>query len=187
MSLEVIEILITEAVKDGKIDTQEYQKIVEEANNYGISEITVKSLVDQALADREKKQISQERKKEEDKKLLEQERLKIESEKLTAEIKENYDHWLEELDTTAAIYIAIGTLLGICLGFANAYTHNKSWYSYLFMAIPGAFIGILIVGLAVLLSYITKRKMFHNWPVWTWVLYLLLSLSIIIYMIIPFK
>ena len=200
MSLEVIEIMIKESLRDGEISASEKETIVKQGESFGISKETVISMID-AEVDKLNIKVSQEsmqKQEEEARKEIERTKRRIESEKLAlekakkekqSEYSENFYEWKEDTFNEGLSFLTWGLLyggLGLFVGILNAYTHDKVWYAYIGMIFLGLIYGYMAYGVAVGLSFITKRKPLLDWHKPVLIAYGVLVLAFICYLVIPF-
>jgi len=198
MSLEVIEMMIKESLRDGEISASERETLVKQGESFGISKETVVSMID-AEVEKLNSKIEEEKKKQQEadaKKELEKVKRENEAKKLIAEktkkekqyeYKNNFKNWEEWFDemnflTWGLLYGGIGLIVGIL----NAYTHNKGWGAYIGMPLLGLVYGYMAYGIAVGLSFLTKRKPLLDWHKPVLIVYSVLVLAFICYLVIPF-
>ncbi len=198
MSLEVIEMMIKESLRDGEISASERETLVKQGESFGISKETVISMIDaevdklnikvneekkkQQEADERRLQEKVKREKEEEKRIAE----KAKKEKLY-EYKSNFEDWKDDFDefnflTWGLLYGGIGLIVGIL----NAYTHDKGWGAYIGMPLLGLIYGYMAYGIAIGLSFIAKRKPLLDWHKPMLIAYSIIVLAFICYLVIPF-
>lgn len=198
MSLEVIEMMIKESLRDGEISASERETLVKQGESFGISKETVISMIDaevdklnikvneekkkQQEADERRLQEKVKREKEEEKRIAE----KAKKEKLY-EYKSNFEDWKDDFDevnflTWGLLYGGIGLIVGIL----NAYTHDKGWSAYIGMPLLGLIYGYMAYGIAIGLSFIAKRKPLLDWHKPILIAYSIIVLAFICYLVIPF-
>jgi hypothetical protein len=182
MSLEVIEIMIKESLRDGEISASEKETIVKQGESFGISKETTISMID-AEIDKLNIKVSQESKQKQ-----EEEAKKAKKEK-QSEYYGNFEEWKEDTFNEGLSFLTWGLLyggLGLFVGILNAYTHDKVWYAYIGMIFLGLIYGYMAYGVAVGLSFITKRKPLLDWHKPVLIAYGVLVLAFICYLVIPF-
>ncbi len=198
MSLEVIEMMIKESLRDGEISASERETLVKQGESFGISKETVISMID-AEVDKLNLKVSQESKQkqeEETKREIERTKRKIEAEKLALEkakkekqyeYEGNFEDWADWFDEMS--FLTWGLLyggIGLIVGILNAYTHSKGWGAYIGMPLLGLLYGYMAYGIAIGLSFLTKRKPLLDWHKPVLIAYGVLVLAFIFYLVIPF-
>jgi len=201
MSLEVIELMIKESLRDGEISTVEKETILKQADEFGISKETAISMIDEEVKKSNLKKSEEVKRKQEaeKKEKLESEKRKIEAEKRAVEnakkekdedFYRNFYKWKENWDwdpgfnffTWCWLYAGPGALLGIL----NAYTHDKGWGAYFGMFFLGLLYGFITYGIVVGISFATKRKPLLDWHKTLLIPFGLLVIAFICYFVIPF-
>lgn len=198
MSLEVIEMMIKESLRDGEVSTSERETLVKQGESFGISKETVVSMID-AEVEKLNSKIKEEKKKQQEayaKKELE--KVKREKEAAAAlkkkakkekqyEYEGNFEEWKYDFDevnflTWGLLYGGIGLVVGII----NAYSHSKGWGAYIGMSLLGLVYGYMAYGIAIGISFIAKRKPILDWHKPVLIAYSVLVLAFICYLVIPF-
>jgi len=198
MSLEVIEMMIKESLRDGEISASERETLVKQGESFGISKETVFSMID-AEVEKLNSKIKEEKKKQQEadaKKELEKVKRENEAKKLKVEeakkekqyeYKGNFQEWKYDFDevnflTWGLLYGGIGLVVGII----NAYSHSKGWGAYIGMPLLGLVYGYMAYGIAIGISFIAKRKPLLDWHKPVLIVYSVLVLAFICYLVIPF-
>lgn len=196
MSLEVIEIMIKESLRDGEISASEKETIVKQGESFGISKETVISMINAEveklnikITQESKQKQEEEAKKAIESKKRENEKKKIESNK-NGEIlrsKFNGSDWSEGIFyDQAETWIPWSMSIAAVLGIVNAVTHHKAWYAYIGMFLLFAVYGFVFYAITYLISMITKRVPFLDWHKPVLIAFGVLVLAIICYLVIPF-
>lgn len=198
MSLEVIEMMIKESLRDGEVSTSERETLVKQGESFGISKETVISMIDAEVDKLNIKvsQASKQKQEEESKKEIERANRKIEAEKIALEqekkekiskYRSNFSEW--ESDFDEANFFTWGLLyggIGLIVGILNAYTHDKGWGAYIGMPLLGLIYGFMAYGIVVGLTFLTKRKPLLDWHKPVLIAYGVIVLAFICYLVIPF-
>lgn len=194
MSLEVIEIMIKESLRDGEISSTEKEEIVKTGESFGISKETILKMIDDEVNKYKKKVLNEEKQKKEEeiRKEREKEHKRSQEKKIALEEKKKekeyqFREWSDYFDGTS--FFTWGLLyggIGILIGILNAYTHAKGWGAYIGMSFLGLFFGLCAYGIAVGLSFMTKRKPLLDWNKPMLIAYSIIVLAFICYLVIPF-
>jgi len=195
MSLEVIEVMIKESLRDGVLDTAEKENIVEMGESFGISKETVIPMIEAEVEKFNNKvtKEAKEKKEQEIKQVLDakEKRKKAAEQQKQEEAKQNkpiyknnYEIWIDD-DIKPIITFGLGAIIGLLIGVLNAYTHSKGWSAYIGMPLLGIFYGLLTGGIAYGISLIIKRKP-TDWHKPVIIAYGVLVLGFICYLVIPF-
>jgi hypothetical protein len=198
MSLELIEIIIKESLRDGEISDAERATIFKKGEVFGISKEIVNSLINAEVEKLSYKKLEEQRKQKEEEQRLENERVKRERDlqksideeflaKRNLEVQNNFNDWKDNFDevnflTWGLLYGGIGLILGVL----NAYTHNKEWLSYIGMPILCLIYGYLVYAASIGISFLTKRKPLLDWHKPILIAFIVMVLFMIIYFLIPF-
>jgi hypothetical protein len=196
MSLEVIEIMILDSLKDGEISSLEKDSIVKQGQSFGISEETILSMIDAGVKKHQDNILKLEKQKEEEELINKKEKLRIEEEanKLATEkIKKqkdyeyrvNFKEWEDDLGEVSFLWGLLYGAIGLIVGIINAYSHNKGWMSYIGMALLGFIYGVIAYGIVIGLSFLQKRKPLLDWQKPFLIGYFTLVLVFISYLLIP--
>lgn len=188
MSLEVIEMMIKESLRDGEISASERETLVKQGESFGISKETVVSMID-AEVDKLNSKVNEEKKKQQEAdEIRGQEKVKREKEKKNEEKEIRWYNWNEDgfFGDQSPAWISVSMIVFAILGIVNAYTHSKAWYAYIGMFFLFAFYGFVFYTVTYLISMITKRVPFLDWYKPVLIAYSSIVLAIICYLVIPF-
>ncbi|MGC6433147.1 MAG: hypothetical protein ACON4M_03015 [Crocinitomicaceae bacterium] len=172
MSLETIEMIIRESLRDGEFTAQEREVILKQAEKFGISKETVEAIIKTEIEN-----FNSKIKQKEDKS----------KQKIDYEKEEYWRYkWSEFFGDQSENWISISMLVFALLGIINAYTHNKAWYSFIGMFFLFSIYGFVFYSFTFLISMLTKRVPFLDWPKTTFLTFSVVVLVFILYSVIPF-
>ncbi len=185
MSLERIDIMIMESLRDGEISSSEKEAILKEAEAFGISKEIVISMIN---AESKKRQ-EVDAKKELELKKREAEKREIENKEKAQILKSKFEDsdWSEGIfHVQAENWIPWSMSIAAVIGIVNAVTHHKAWYAYIGMFFLFAIYGFVFYAITYLISIITKRVPFLDWHKPILIAYSVITIALLCYFIIPF-
>ena len=183
MSLQVIEALIKNANQDGEISQAEIDSIVAEGVKFGVSADVVMGMIKSELEKYVKAQEAQAALAEKNKAIKQAKELE---ERQKEQEKTYYDNWYNwDDDSPNEGMIVLYGLIGLVVGIVNAYTHDKSWFSYILMPILTTLYGLACYGIVYGLSKLQRRKPLLDWKKPILISFAIVLVLVIAYLILP--
>jgi uncharacterized membrane-anchored protein len=182
-SLSMIEMALKEANRDGEISQEEINSIIALGQSMGVSEAVVKDMIKAELEKHIKELEAQAALAEKNKavKLAEEQK-----ERQKEQEKTYYDNWYNwDDDSPNEGMIVLYGLIGLVVGIVNAYTHDKSWYSYILMPILTTLYGLACYGIVYGLSNLQRRKPLLDWKKPILIPFAIVLVLVIAYLILP--
>jgi uncharacterized membrane-anchored protein len=182
-SLSMIEMAIKEANRDGEISQEEFNSIIALGESMGVSSNVINDMIKAELEKYVKAQEAQTALVEKNKatKLAEEQK-----ERQKEQEKTYYDNWYNwDDDSPNEGMLVLYGLIGLVVGIVNAYTHDKSWYSYILMPILTTLYGLACYGIVYGLSNLQRRKPLLDWKKPILIPFAIVLVLVIAYLILP--
>lgn len=182
-SLSMIEMAIKEANRDGEISQEEINSIIALGQSMGVSEAVVKDMIKAELEKHIKELEAQAALAEKNKAIKQAKELEIKQKEQEKEYDHNYSYW-DDSSPDEGMLVLYG-LIGLVVGIVNAYTHDKSWYSYILMPILTTLYGLACYGIVYGLSNLQRRKPLLDWKKPILIPFAIALVLVIAYLILP--